>query len=598
MTIRADNAVRDAAMRWTCRRFLFAASVVATTVLLSAWLASVLAAGGFGVITAIMVTAFAVKATWVVINFWNAVIGFFVLRRGHTGLEGAVRPQGTAVRERIAIAMTVCNEDVVHFVARLRSMKASLDASGYGEHFHYYLLSDSSDPRIIAAETHALAAWQPELGDRQCLVYRRRARNSGSQHGNLYDFSQRFGDDYDTMIVLDADSLMTADAILELAAIMRANPRIGMLQSINSGILMQSLFARIFEFGHRHGMRCWIAGAVWWQGERGQYRGHNAAIRVAPYIKHCSLAELPGNEPFGGIMFSHDQIESILMHRAGYEIRELPVEHGSYEGVPPMLADFTTRYCRWLQGNLRNLRMLRLRGLTAMDRYHIIGVAHRFMAWPAMIVFVALTLLATLRWPTSSAFATNSAFGLYLAYFAIYFTPKILGLIDSAIGGPGRYGGVARLIAGGLIDFLLTLLFVPTAMLTATFFLIGLIFGRTLTWDTQRREGYRLPWSAAAKTLWPHTTVGLAMLAALAVAAPAAIPWFLPFFAGLVLAIPLAVISASAGLSRLAARWRLCALPEDIEVPREISSVLGFEAAHGKSFTGLDHSLNASGSSV
>jgi membrane glycosyltransferase len=297
-------------------------------------------------------------------------------------------------------------------------------------------------------------------------------------------------------------------------------------------------------------------------------------------------------------MFCHDQIESILMHRAGYEIRELPVGHGSYEGVPPMLADFTTRYCRWLQGNLKNLRLLRLHGLTAMDRYHIISVAHRFMAWPAVILFVALALPVTVRWPLSSAFAAGSAVWLYVGYLAIYFTPKILGLVDSAMSAPGSYGGVKRLVAGGAIDFVLTFLFLPIAMLTATFCVVGLIFGRMLTWDTQQREGYRLSWSAAAKTLWPHTMVGLALLATLTVAAPAAIPWFLPFFAGLVLAIPLAVLTASAELGRLAASGRLCVLPEDIEVPHEIASVLAFEAASGKPFPDQDHFLNASGSIV
>lgn len=572
-------------MSWTHRRLVFTALVIATTALLSAWLASVLAAGGFGIIAAIMVIAFALKAIWVVINFWNAVIGFVVLRRGLTTPEGVLPAQDVAVKDRIAIAMTVYNEDVIPIIARLKSMKASLDASGHGDHFDYFLLSDSSQPDIVAAEQRFVLAWQAELASGQRLVYRRRAQNSGAQHGNLYDFCHRFGGNYEVMIVLDADSLMTAAAILELVRIMQANPRIGMLQSVNSGILMPSLFARIFEFGHRHGMRCWVAGTVWWQGERGQYRGHNAAIRVAAYTSHCNLADLPGKEPFGGVMFCHDQIESILMHRAGYEIREFPVDLGSYEGVPPALTDFATRYSRWFQGNLKNLRTLRLSGLTAMDRYHLIGVAHRFMGWPAVVLFVTLAAFLTLEWPASSAFPAGSAFALYASYFTIYFTPKILGLLDSALRAPRSYGGVMRLISGGLLDLVLTLLFLPIAMLTSTFFVVGFIFGRTLRWDTQQREGYRLSWSAAAHSLWPHTAFGVALLAMLARAEPASILWFLPFIAGLVLAIPLAVVTASAELNSLAARWKLCALPEEMDVPREIASVLEFEATNGKSGT-------------
>lgn len=568
-------------MNWTRRRFVFAALVVATTGSLSAWLAVALAAGGFGLDAAIMVAAFAFKASWVVINFWNAAIGFARLRRGAAVVEGAPAPPKGAIGRRVAVAMTVCDEDVVRLIARLRSVKASLDATGYGDRFDYFLLSDSRRADIVAAEERAVAGWRAKTPQKSRIVYRRRERNSGAQHGNLYDFSRRFGAAYEVMIALDADSLMSGAAILELVRIMQAHPRIGILQSVNVGILTPSLFARIFEFGHRHGMRCWIAGAAWWQGERGQYRGHNAAIRVAAYAQHCDLSRLPGEKPYGGVMFCHDQIESALMHRAGYEIRELSLERGSFEGVPPALGDFTTRCCRWLQGNLKNLRMLRLPGLTAMDRYHLLGVAHRFLTWPAVVLFVALAALRTLKSPASPDFPTGSALALAAICLAIYFTPKFLGLVDSALGAPRRYGGVARLAAGGLVDVALTLLLLPIAMLTATIFIGGVIAGRTLEWDTQRRAGYRLTWAAAARHLWPQTAVGMGLLAAIGFAAPEAIAWFLPFLAGLVLAIPFAVATTSRRLNRLATRWKLCALPEEIDAPEEIVAALAFEAANG-----------------
>ncbi|MGB6534810.1 MAG: glucans biosynthesis glucosyltransferase MdoH [Xanthobacteraceae bacterium] len=570
-------------MSRTRRRVVFAALVAATVTILAAWLAELLAAGGFVLASALLVLTFAVKVAWVAINFWNAVIGFVLLRRGRARLEGVVAAPPAPVRDRIAVAMTVCNENVAHVIARLRSTKQSLDAGGHGGHFDFFLLSDSSDPAIAAAEAAAIAKWQAELGGAKNLIYRRREQNTGAQHGNLYDFCRRFGDGYDVMIVLDADSLMTGAAICQLVQIMQANPRIGMLQSVNSGILPQSLFARIFEFGHRHFMRCWMAGAVWWQGDRGQYRGHNAAIRVDAYAKNCSLAELPGPAPFGGVMFCHDQIESLLMHRAGFEVRELPMEHGSFEGMPPTLIDFVTRYCRWLQGNFTNLRMLRLGGLAAMDRYHLIGVAHRFMTWPAVVAFVALAAFLSLRWPSGAPFSVPSALALYATYFVIYFTPKLLGVLDSALRAPKTYGGVARLAAGTSLDVVLTVLFLPVTMLTATWFATGLPFGRALAWDSQKREGYRLSWSAAAQTLWPHTAIGLGLLATLLVAAPAAVPWFLPFCAGLVVAIPFAAMTSSARLNRLAARWKLFALPEDIATPPEIASVLVLEAASGES---------------
>jgi len=569
-------------MSWTRRRVTFSALVLGTVACGAAWLASILAAGPFGNVAAVMVMAFAIKLTWVTINFWNGVIGFATLRRSRPldGVEAA--PEGTAIELRVAVLMTICNEDTVPVVARLRAIKAGLDAGSGADRFDYFLFSDSSAAGIVAAEEQAVAVWQAELADRSRLVYRRRERNVGAQHGNLYDFASRFGAGYDVMIVLDADSLMTAAAILDLVRTMQANPRIGVLQSLNCGILMDSPFARIFEFGHRHAMRCGVPGAVWWQGNRGQYRGHNAAIRVDAYARHSSLAALPDPKSFGGVIFCPDQAESLLMHRAGYEIREVPVEHGSYEGVPPTLIDHTTRYDRWFQGNLQNLRLLAQPGLAPMDRYHLIAVAHRFVAWPAIVIFVGLAAWLTIAWPEGPVFPARSALGLIVSYGAIYFTPRFLGLLDSALTAPRRYGGIARLSAGGLADLVLTLLFLPIAMVTTTLFAIGLGFGRTLRWDTQRRDSYRLPWSVAARCLWPQTGAGLLLLAALGIGAPSAIAWFLPFLAGLLLSIPLAVATASPALNRLIRRWRLCALPEELDPPPELAAVIAFETANGR----------------
>jgi len=568
-------------MSWTGRRVTFSALVLGTVALGSAWLASILAAGNFGIAAAIMVLAFALKLAWVAINFWNGVIGFAVLRRPRPPGGAAATPEA-AIDIRVAVLMTICNEDTVPVIARFRAIKAGLDAGSGSDRFDYFLFSDSSLTGIVAAEAQAVAAWQAELTDRPCLVYRRRERNVGAQHGNLYDFASRFGDGYDVMVVLDADSLMTAGAIRQLVRTLEANPRIGMLQSLNCGILMDSPFARIFEFGHRHAMRCAVPGAVWWQGDRGQYRGHNAAIRVAAYARHCSLAALPAPKSFGGVIFCPDQAESLLMHRAGYEIREIPVEHGSYEGVPPTLIDHTTRYDRWFQGNLQNLRLLAQPGLAAMDRYHLIAVAHRFVAWPAIAAFVALAAHRAITWPGGSAFPARPALELIGGYAALYFAPRFLGLLDSALTAPRRYGGVARICAGGVADLVLTLLFLPIAMVTTTLFAIGLGFGRTLRWDTQRRDSYRLPWSVAARCLWPQTGVGLLLLAALGIGAPSAIAWFLPFLTGLLLSIPLAVATASPALNRLARRWQLCALPEELDPPIEIAAVIAFEAANGR----------------
>ena len=126
--------------------------------------------------------------------------------------------------------------------------------------------------------------------------------------------------------MLDADSVMTPQAMLRLVRIMQVEPRIGILQTLVTGLPSASAFARIFQFGMRLGMRSYTLGAASWQGDCGPYWGHNAILRLAPFIEHCGLPVLPGKPPLGGHVLSHDQLEAVLMRRAGYEVRVLPDE--------------------------------------------------------------------------------------------------------------------------------------------------------------------------------------------------------------------------------------------------------------------------------
>ena len=117
-------------------------------------------------------------------------------------------------------------------------------------------------------------------------------------------------------------------------------------------------------------------------------------------------------------------------------------------------------------------------------------------------------------------------------------------------------------------------------MFNQTLFMAGLLFGRNAGWDAQQRDGYRVPWTDAARGLWPATLFGLVILGFLAFTAPVAIPWFLPFLAGLVLSIPFAVFTSWPEVGAAAVHWRLCAIPEEFETPVEISALLAPSAEH------------------
>src|SRR5690606_37605940 len=126
---------------------------------------------------------------------------------------------------------------------------------------------------------------------------------------------------------------------------------------------------------------------AWWQGDCGPYWGHNAMLRIAPFMRHCRLPVLPGAPPLGGRILSHDQVEATFMRRAGWEVRVLPEESGSFEENPPTLPDFIKRDLRWCQGNWQYLRLVGQPGLHAMGRLQLWLAILMYVSGPAWILF-------------------------------------------------------------------------------------------------------------------------------------------------------------------------------------------------------------------
>jgi membrane glycosyltransferase len=111
-------------------------------------------------------------------------------------------------------------------------------------------------------------------------------------------------------------------------------------------------------------------------------------------------------------------------------------------------------------------------------------------------------------------------------------------------------------------------------MVGQSIFMAALLFGKTISWDGQRRDRYRLSWGEAAKVLWPHTLFGFVLLAILVYGAPGAIVWFVPFLAGPLFSIPFAVATALPELGAYAARLRFCGIPEEFEMPGDLAKIL------------------------
>lgn len=561
----------------TRRRLIFALVVGLAASGLTVELVRILAPRGLGLLELFLIAIFLFQVPAVVIPFCNALLGF-IFRLGFSdpiarAFLGTVQARDTdAIFTRTAVTMFLRNEDSVRAFALLRFIKKNLDAMGHGDQFDYFILSDSSHSDVIAAEAQALKEWQSEIANKGRLFYRNRTANIGFKGGNLRDFCEVWGNDYDFAVLLDADSLMTGDSIIRFIRIMQANPKLGILQTLIVNLPSDSVFARVFEFGHRHAMRCGIVGAGWWQGDRCQFWGHNALIRLKPFLEFGQLPILTGGPPLGGHIICHDQIEAALIQRGGYDVVTYPEESGSYEGSPPTLLDFIQRNHRWCQGNLQNLRLLGTPRFSAMSRFHLVHVAHRFLAWAAVIIFAALLALEVGTWPANVLIPRTDIIWLYAIWLGLYFMPKLLGLAEALLCSRERYGGIIKLLVGAMTELVFTFLLAPVVMFAATQFMAALFYGRTITWNGQRRDGYRLSLRDTARFLWPATVFGAAMIMFLLIMAPDAILWFFPLLVGLILAGPFAIVTSLPKLGTWAARSKLCGCPEEIE-PRAASEI-------------------------
>ncbi len=538
------------------------------------WLASILSVGGWSVVDVLIFICFAIAAPWSVLGLWNAVLGLALLRFSRDPLA-AVAPFAKAadnaapIAVSTAVLMTLRNEDPARAFARMRTVKASIDATGEGANFSWYILSDTDDDAVAALEERHFARWKDSAGaDAARLVYRRRADNEGYKAGNLRDFCARWGKDHEFMLPLDADSLMDGATILRMVRIGQAFPKLGILQSLVVGAPSTSAFARIFQFGMRHGMRPYTMGSAWWAGDCGPFWGHNALVRIAPFAGECHLPMLPGNPPLGGPILSHDQVEAVLMRRAGYEVRVLPEECGSYEDNPPTLLEFTRRDLRWCQGNLQYVKLIGLLpGIRPMSAFQLVWAVMMFVGVPAWTSIIFLCAIKPLDGENTALFPAASAAGLYGVFLLMYLAPKLAGFIDIAMseGGAKRYGGAARFTIGCVAELFFSLLQGASTTLRTGMFMIGLAFGRSVTWNGQARDTHALPLGVAVRGMWPQMLFGVVVLGLAAALAPALVWWSLPLTAGYVLAVPYAMWTASPAAGAALTRWKLCALPEEFE---------------------------------
>ncbi len=563
------------------RRALFFALVAATTVTVLGLAVVALSPGGLGAVDLLLLGLYAVALPWLVIGFSISAIGLCVMRLARDPIAAifpaAARIRGDEpIRSSTAILVCIRNEAPQRVIRNLAPLLSGLAAAGVGDRFRLYVLSDTADAALAASEEAQMRAFATAWRDRVAVVYRRRAANTGFKAGNIRDFCRQWGGDHELALTLDADSFMTADAVLRMVRIMQADPKLGIVQSLVVGLPSTSAFARLFQFGMRLGMRSYTIGSAWWQADCGPYWGHNAVLRLAPFIAHCDLPDLPAGGVLGGQILSHDQIEAVLMRRAGFEVRVLPLEHQSWEENPATLLEFIRRDLRWCQGNMQYWHLLGLPGIRPVSRYQLAFAILMFLGSPAWIGLLVAGTLAAAAAPTPAAFIRPDAgTALLVATLTMWLSPKLATFIDVLARPKERrtFGGTPRFLLSAAAETVFSLLLAPIMWFGHTLFLARMPFTRVVGWSSQMRDDHAVPVRLACRALWPHTAVGVGSIVVLALAHPAAIPYALPLAAGLALSIPLAVLTAWPAVGAAFVRAGLGRLPEETATPAALQTL-------------------------
>lgn len=545
----------------------------------------VLAVSTLTVLESIVLVLFVILFAWIAFSSASALVGFALSLFGrdralNINLNDAL-PELTA---RHALLAPTYNETPSRVTARLQAIYESVAESGRLAHFDFFVLSDSTDPNNWLQEEAQYLALVERTKSSQ-IFYRHRRDNTARKAGNIGEWVTRFGGRYQSMLILDADSLMTGDTIVRITAAMEQNPHLGLIQTLPLIVNGRSLFARLQQFAGRLYGPMLARGVAWWHGPESNYWGHNASIRVKAFAEHAGLPLLPGRKPFGGHILSHDFVEAALMRRAGWAIVMAPGLLGSYEESPPSIAEYAARDRRWCQGNLQHIKVLTAHRLHVISRLHFLTGIGAYLTAPLWFLFLVVGILISLQahfirpeyfpkgfslfpqWPEEDPIR---AAWVFVGTMGVLIAPKLLAFVVALVHRSERrgFGGVLAGFVSVLIEIVLSGLLAPTMMLVQSGAVVGVLTGRDSGWQVQRRDDGSVPLSELASRFGRLTLVGILLAAAAYAVSLSLFFWMTPVTLGLLLAIPLAVVTARTDAGSVLRTVRLLLIPEERDPPK------------------------------
>ena len=570
------------------RRLALIGLSVAQTVVATYYMTAVLPYHGRHLLEIAILVLYAVLFGWVSMGFWTAMMGFLVLMLGgdrYAISRSAPADAPIADTARTAILMPICNEDVPRVMAGLRATYDSVAKAGLLKYFDFYILSDSGDPDTRMAELDSWLKLCREVDGFGRIFYRRRRHRIKRKSGNIADFCRRWGSNYRYMVVMDADSVMSGPCLKRLVQLMEANPGAGIIQTAPRASGRETLYARMQQFATSVYGPLFTAGLHYWQLGESHYWGHNAIIRVAPFIRHCALGRLPGRGVLSGEILSHDFVEAALMRRAGWAVWIAYDLVGSFEEMPPNLLDELKRDRRWCQGNLMNFRLFFAQGLHPAHRAVFMTGVMAYLSAPlwflSLVLSTALLAVQTLSlpkyfvqpyqlYPLWPEWHPEWALALFSATATLLFLPKILSVLLIWVKGARNFGGGLRLLLSMLAELLFSALLAPIRMLFHTQFVLTALIGWGISWKSPPREDSETTWGEALGRHGLHSLIGVLWAGGVYWLNPAFLWWLAPVVGALILSIPLSVFSSRISLGRRMRRWRFFLIPEEANPPREL----------------------------
>jgi len=576
------------ARRWVLLVLIFGQSIIAAN-----QMRTVLPGQGQRWLEIAILSLFVLLFAWVSAGFWTALMGFFQLLRGRDryAIDSEVGDEPIPQDARTALLVPICNEDVPRVFAGVRATIESLRQSGNGDHFDVFILSDTFDPDIAIQETHA---WLALCRDRDAfgqVFYRRRQRRVKRKSGNLDDFCRRWGALYRYMLVLDADSVMSGACLTRLVQMMEARPDAGIVQTAPRASGRLNLYARMQQFATRVYGPLFTAGLHFWQLGESHYWGHNAIIRMAPFMQHCMLAPLPGKGSMSGEILSHDFVEAALMRRAGWGVWIAYELEGSYEEMPPNLLDELNRDRRWCHGNLMNFRLFLSKGIHPVHRAVFLTGLMSYISAPLWFLFLVLStaLLAVhtlstpnyfpepgMMFPVWPQWNPTLAVGLFGATATLLFLPKVLSVILVWVQGSRQFGGPLKVLSSMVLESLFSMALAPVRMLFHTRFVLTSIMGWAIQWRSPSRENSDTTWGDAIRNHWSQTVIGAVWAVGVYLMEPTFLWWLSPIVGAMIISIPVSTLSSRVSLGSACFRVRLFRIPEETHPPRVLRRMVRY----------------------